>query len=154
MKTLVQKRRHRLTNAFSLVELMIGVALFGLVIGGVYSALVAQNAIVRLNTDNVCATQILTEKMELLRLFSWSQITNSAFLPATFSGPFNSGVHSSSSGITYQGTVTVATPSMTEAYVSNFVLVTVQIAWTNANVLRSRSASTLVSQYGLQNSIY
>jgi len=151
---LVECKNRRCQDAFSLVELMIGVAIFALVIGGVYSCLVAQYKMVRLNTENLRATQILTDKMELIRLCSWIQITNPAFLPTTFIGPFNYSTNTSDYGLNYQGTVTLTTPPMTESYQSNLMLLTVSVTWTNGQVACTRSASTLVAQYGMQTSIY
>jgi hypothetical protein len=109
---------------------------------------------VRLNTENLRATQILTDKMELIRLCTWDQVTNGSFLPATFTGPFNYSTNSSDYGLNYRGTVVISVPALAESYGSTLRLVTVQVTWTNSGVLRSRSASTLVSQYGLQSNIY
>src|ERR1017187_9969452 len=97
----LKSKRRRCTDAFSLTESMISVAIFALVIGGVYSSLVMQYATVRLNTENLRATQILTDKMEVLRLVSWTQLTNATFMPATFVSPFNYSTNSSDYGLNY-----------------------------------------------------
>ena len=150
----LKSKRRRCTDAFSLTESMISVAIFALVIGGVYSSLVMQYATVRLNTENLRATQILTDKMEVLRLVSWTQLTNATFMPATFVCPFNYSTNSSDYGLNYRGSVTVSALPLSESYASNLMMVTVSVTWTNANVARTRSVSTLISQYGMQNSLY
>ena len=151
--------RRRCEAAFSLVELAIGVAILGLVIGGVYSGMVAQYALVRTNTDKLQAEQILVGKLDLIRLYSWNQITNSllqvtnvAALSNSIASTFVSTSNDGSSNV-FSGQVTVSPPDMTETYTSSVVMVTVQLTWTISSGVFSNSASTLVSQYGLHNYI-
>ena len=116
-----------------------------------------------LTRENMRATQIMVDKMEGVRLYSWSQLTNtSSFLSTNFTNYFydtnNIGlVNAQGNGVMYIGTVSVAPVPFSTSYSSNMVQFTVTINWTNSfktNQVRTRTMSTYVSQSGLQNYIY
>ena len=108
---------------------------------------------VQTSRENLRATQVLLEKLETIRLYSWDQINTSGFIPTTFSAPFNPSTNSTG-GFTYQGTVSIANAPIEEAYSTDLKLVTVEVTWTSATIARKASMSTFVSRYGLQNYIY
>ncbi len=143
------KARARQT-AFSLVEVMVAVAVLGLLLTSLGGGLVMAFSYSQLNDENLRATQILTEKMDLIRACSWDQVANSStFIPSTFSAPFYNPVTNDSP--TFQGTVTIANAPITESYSSSLRRVTVTVTWISGSIQRSRSMSTFVSAYGIQN---
>ena len=103
------------------------------------------------------AGQVLLEKMEVIRLLTWDQITASNVLPASFSAPYYTkltGTNITGSGPTYYGTITLAPPkgaTMGASYTNDMLVVSVRVAWTNMGMAHSRKLNTYVSRYGIQN---
>ena len=54
----------------------------------------------------------------------------------------------------FNGTVSIVNSGMAESYADDVRLVTVSLNWTNGGLSRSRSMSTYVARYGLQNFVY
>ena len=112
--------------------------------------------IMRMARENQRATQIMLEKLEAIRLYNWTQVTNDAFIPDTFTAPYDP--TSSSQGTTYYGTMKVTNPSFTGTvpnYAANMRQFTVSLVWTNiGGMAHARSLSTFVGQNGMQNYVY
>ena len=59
--------------------------------------------------------QVILEKFETIRLYSWDQINTSDFIPTTFSAPFNP-TPNATGGFNYTGTVSFASAPVSESY--------------------------------------
>jgi Tfp pilus assembly protein PilV len=148
-------RRTPRTGAFSLIEALMATGIISVVALGLYAGISSGFSVVEQSRENLRATQILVEKMETVRLYSWDQINSNGFIPATFSAPFQPGTtNASNSTLVYRGRVTIANAPITEAYSNDLKLVTVDLSWISARITHSRTMSTLISRYGLQNYIY
>ena len=151
---------------FSLVEVMVAIAIFGVTFVSLYAAVTFGFNSVQLARENLRATQILVEKMEVIRLYSWEELNEVGFMPATFqatyapgatattTGPANRPVVTPAEGVTYYGTITVTNAGMWENYRQNVKKVNLTVKWTTGKLERSRSLSTLVTQDGLQSYVY
>ena len=137
-----------------MTEVLVGVAIVGVMFVALYSGFSAGFAVVQIARENLRATQILQEKAETIRLYTWEQIETSGFVPLTFTEPFYAGKSADESGIQYTGKVSIATSTISESYKADLKLVTMQVNWTSAGVQRTREMQTFVSRYGLQNYIY
>ena len=156
MKIRLTKTTHdteRAIRAFTLMEVMIAVLIVGVVFFTVYAAFTFGFAVVEVNRENLRSTQILQEKMELVRLYSWDQVTNN-WIPTSFTEYFDPTGGATNGGLTYTGAVTVASAPITESYSNDLRMVTVQLNWTSGGTARSRAMTTYISHYGLQNYIY
>jgi len=140
-------------KAFTLVEVMVTVAIVGVSFLSLYSGIGMGFAVVNLARENLRATQVLQEKMETFRLYNWDQINSSGFIPPTFAEPFYP-KSATNSGIVYNGTVVVTNAPITESYSNDLRLVILTVNWTSGNLTRQREMRTYVSRYGLQNYIY
>ena len=136
--------------AFSLVEVVVSFGILGLVIGSVFAAFSLGFASIRLTQENMRASQILTEKMETIRLYTWSQINTAGFIPTNFTAALNTGTNGSTN-LVFSGTMTIGSAAVTDLYSNNVKQVAVTVTWTNTGVARQRSMSTLVSKNGIQN---
>jgi len=156
-----QKRHYR--AAYTLVEVVVAVALTGILFTAAFAGLNQGFNLVRLNREKSRAGQILLEKTELIRLYNWDQINNgwgtntlvstNASVPASFTAPYYSTTNNV--GFTYTGTVMVANAPITETYAGDLRRITISLTWTSANnVSVTQSMTTMVSQYGLQRYIY
>jgi type II secretory pathway pseudopilin PulG len=140
-------------DAFSLVEAMVGVALMGVVFVSLYVGISSGYAFAKVTRENLRATQILQEKLETIRLYTWEQLTTPGFVPTNFfEGFYTSGTNNG--GLVYTGRVEIARAPFSETYSNDLKQVTIQLTWSSGRVLRNRQMVTLTAKHGLQNYIY
>ena len=159
--TQVARRNPRLRKlAYTLVEVIVCVALIVILFVSLYGGMSTGFALTQASRENLRATQIMLEYMEGIRLYNWDQLTQSNWIPGSFTRyyyPLANTNAGESLGIPYYGTVTITTnPVMnpTAVYSANMASVTVALAWTNAAVPHSRTMTTYVARNGMQNYIY
>jgi hypothetical protein len=111
--------------------------------------------------ETVRATQILAEKLDTIRLYSWDQVTAPGYITNTFYTRFYptnglaGGDGWSDPGFAYTGTVTIANAPFAEPYASNDLkMVTVSLTWPSGRRIRQAQMSSLVARYGVQSFIY
>jgi len=147
--------RHQ--RAFTLTEVMVGVALMAMAFVSLYLGLSTCFGLTTVTRENLRATQILLERMEGIRLYNWDQLQDTALLPRTFTNYFYPlATGSQSKGITYTGSVSVVTATLNppSTYSSDVKKITVAIGWTSGKVHRLRQMSTFCARNGAQNYIY
>src|SRR5262245_59367484 len=74
-------------RGFTLVEAVVGMALLGLVCMALSSGVCNSVFLVQLSRDNLRATQIMAEKLDTIRLYSWKQLTNATYIREDFYPP-------------------------------------------------------------------
>lgn len=139
--------------AFSIIEVIFAMAIAGIMFVGLYAGLQGGFAIIKLARENTRATQILVEKMETIRLYTWDQINSNGFIPPTFTVAYFP-MGGTNSGTTYTGTVTIADSGLGASYAADMKKISVRLDWKTGQLPRTRTISTYVSRYGLQNYIY
>jgi len=142
-------------RAFTLVEVMVASALVGVMFLAFMGGFSACFQNIQLDRENSRAAQILLEKTELLRLYNWDQIVGNdtnTFIPTNFTASFYPATNNG--GFLYSGAVTIANAPVTESYSNDMRYITITLAWTSGGVRRTRTMSSYVSRYGLQNYIY
>ena len=152
--TLASRRRFR--AAFSLVEVLVAMGIIGVLFVALYAGFLSGFRVLHLARENLRATQVMLEKMETLRLYSWQQLNTSGFIPGSFTARYDP-TATNNAAMTYYGTISISNYSSiygSVSYASNIRVVTVQVVWTNSGLRRTRVMSTLVSRNGLQNYIY
>lgn len=138
-----------------MIEIMVAVVVLGIMFVSLYSGFSTGFAVVQLARENLRATQILQEKMETIRLYTWEQILTPGFVPTNFIESFyTSGTNNAVAGIAYTGRVAIVNAPITESYSNELKSVNIRVQWRSAGVVRSREATTLVTRNGLQNYIY
>jgi len=148
---------HLSGSAFTLVEVMMGVAVMAIMLVTLYGGFTFSFAQTRLARENVRATQILQEKMEVARLYNWDQVVNQpGYIPTNFTESFyaNNPTNTSTTNFVYSGTVLVTNAPITETYAGDLRMIQIQVTWKSGNVMRKRQMTTFVSQYGLQKYVY
>lgn len=150
MKTINQtnRRKWKRQGAFTLLEVMIGMILMGVMFVSLYVGFTTGFGIIQLARENLRATQILQEKTETLRLLTWEQLSQ---MDRIMAEPFYSSGSSLESGLTYNVHISIPSSSpITDAlYASDIRGVTVEARWISGGVERRRSMTTYVSRYGL-----
>ncbi len=147
------RTRGRGDGAFTLVEVMVGVGVLGILAVSLYAGLAQGFAMVQIDRENLRATQILEEKMEVIRLINWAQVNQRGFIPATFTESYDAG-GATNTGFNYTGTVIVTNAPITEAYSNDLRMIQATVTWQSGGLTHQRQMTTFVSQYGLQNYVY
>ena len=142
------------TSAFTLIEVIVCMAIVGVVFVSLYGGMAFGYSTVALARENLRATQILVEKMEVIRLYNWDQITSGTNVPTTFTAAYYPDGTTNQQGVTYSGTVGISKYALKNNYDDNMRLITVGLTWTTGNLERSRTLSTTYSRYGMQNYSY
>jgi type II secretory pathway pseudopilin PulG len=162
MKSRPGTSNRRGSSAYTVVEVVIAVLLLGIlataVFGGFSSGLMAVQA----GRENARATQILMQKMETVRLFTWSQGANSVLAATNFTDYYDPTGTTTTEGTVYQGiySASAAPTTLPADYRNNMRLVTVTLYWTNylggskGIKVQSRQMQTYVARYGMQSYVY
>jgi prepilin-type N-terminal cleavage/methylation domain-containing protein len=150
-------RANRRNRGFTLIEVAMGVAVLGVLFAALYAGMSFGFAEVNLSREEERATQILQEKMEVVRLLNWDQLVNlPGYVPASFTDSYyaDNPTNTAAGGLIYYGTVLVTNPAISETYSNDLRLVRIQLQWTSGKVTHQRQMTTLVSQYGIQKYVY
>ena len=94
--------------AFALIEVLIGSGLLGVMSVSLYLGIAQGFAFVQIARENLRATQILQEKLETVRLYTWDQVIQPGFIPSAFTNYYYPSGGSGSQGAVYRGTTTVS----------------------------------------------
>ncbi|HVK57260.1 MAG TPA: hypothetical protein VM735_00650 [Candidatus Kapabacteria bacterium] len=137
-----------------MVEILVAVVVLAIMFVSLYSGFSAGFAVIQLARENLRATQILQEKMETIRLYTWDQINTAGFVPTNFVEQFYSVGTNAAGGVAYTGIVSIANAPITESYSNELKTVRIRLQWLSAKVVRTREMETLVTRNGLQNYIY
>ncbi len=163
-------------RAFTLIEVMVAMAVIGISVGALLTGVSSSVFNMRLARENLRATQIMLEKTETLRLFTWEQLNTLSFFTngATKTRYLNDDSgrqyicsdfvqrydpnNTNAQGLTYSGQIRFYDPRHylinTSYATNNMKAVWIQLVWTNGGMNHTRSLTTLVSRNGLQNYVY
>jgi hypothetical protein len=144
-------------TAFTLLEVMMSVGALGVLTVSLYAGLAFGFAQIQVSREEERATQILSEKMEIVRLLSWDQLVNlSGYVPSTFTASYAllNPTNAPASSLVYSGTVLVTNAPVSETYRDDLKMVVLSLAWQSRGLRHTRTMTTYVSRYGLQNYVY
>lgn len=140
--------------ATTLVDVIIAVAMLAVMAGGVIGALTYGFYTMQMARENQRATQIILEKVEAIRLYNWSQVTNNGFIPATFTDVYDPQASTNSQGVVYSGTVSKSSVPFTNSYSPYMLQLTIGLTWNTRSITRTRSLTTYIARDGIQNYVY
>jgi len=144
--------------ATTLVETLIAVSIIAVMGAGIISSINYGLFIMRIARENQRATQIMLERLEVLRLYNWQQVTNTGFVPTTFTEAYDPTAPTNNQGIVYYGTLNISSPvfsGTTPSYAHFMRQFTITLRWTNAGtVSHTRTLTTYVSKDGVQNYVF
>jgi type II secretory pathway pseudopilin PulG len=151
-------------RAFTLIETMVGVGVLGIATISLFAGFGSGFSLMQVTRENLRATQILVQRMEAIRLYTWTQLQTTNYFPLTFSEYYDP--LSGSNSIVYTGKVVDATGNVAmpgvppvssglpDTYRTNLALVRIQLTWTSGGKLRTREMQTYVARNGIQNYIF
>jgi type II secretory pathway pseudopilin PulG len=143
----------RRQKAFSLIEVTVGMGILGTVVGAVLSGFTSGVFTMKMARENLRATQIMLERMETIRLYNWEEVTTSGYLSNTFTAYYDPNA-TNAPGLSYSGTMTVSDAPINSSYSNDMKMFTVTLSWKTGSLPRSRSFSTYISRYGMQDYIF
>ena len=147
------KRAADRDQAFTLIEVMLAVVIVGVEFVSLYVAITQGFAVVQSARENLRATQIMQEQVEIIRVLDWDKVITTPS-PWLFNANFYPAGGTNNQGLLYLGSIAVTDAPVPVGYSADMRLVVVSLAWTNganARILRNRELRTLVSRYGLHN---
>jgi len=135
-----------------------GIAFGALVLVSLYAGITYGMSVTEVTRENLRATQLILEKFETIRLYTWDQLngSNNFVIPTGFTNSYAvDPTTGKGSGVLYSGTMTLQDAPLNGAsYSSDMKLVTVTLNWTCAGIPRTRTMQTLVARQGLQQYVY
>ena len=143
-------------SAFTLVEVVAGMVVCGIVFISLYAGLSQGFKITQFAREDLRATQVMVERLESVRLCTFDQLTTPGFVPTNaLEEPYYWISTNDSGGFNYSVTVTVSNAPLSGlSYTNDLKLVNVKVSWVSSGTSRSRQMSTLIARNGLQTYIY
>jgi type II secretory pathway pseudopilin PulG len=152
--------------AFTVIEVLIAMALSGIAIAAIMTSISGGLKTVTQARDSFRATQIMAQKLEVIRLFTWTQLNDTNFLATnSFTEVYDPlATASTNQGIIYSGIYKIADFPYPVTYSNALKLLTVQLTWTNGTIVNSnrvtipyvhtRTMDTVICSNGLQRYIF
>ena len=139
--------------AFTLTEVMVAVGVIGILFVSLYLAFSAGFAMIRTTRESLGATEVLVQRAETVRLYSWSQFIDPSFFPTNFTSGSNT---LATLGTIYYGTIERNAPNFPDGpnYGNDMRIVTISVRWTNSfgrPMPHYRAMQTLVAKNGVCN---
>jgi hypothetical protein len=125
----------------------------GIVLLSLYTGLSSGFSVMQVTRENLRATQVMIEKLETIRLYTFDQINQSGFIPTTFEAPYYA-FGTNVSALVYYGQVTMSDAPISASYSNDLKLISIEINWLSNGTTRSRQMNTLIAKNGLQAYIY
>ena len=138
-------------SAFTIVEAVFGMLILGMLSLAVYGGIAQGFKTIQLSREGVRATQVLQDRLETIRLFTWSKLNSTNHVIPTFRVPLNAGQNQ---GPFFEGTTKVSPPSFSETYSDDLRLITVKLTWTSGGRRFTKELSSLVAHTGLNDYIH
>ena len=127
----------------------------GVFVTAIYSGFVFSCNNLQTAREYLRATQILREKNETIRLYTWDQINSNGFIPAAFTNTYDPMGSNGSQGILYIGTVTFSNAPLSANYSNDLKQMTIRLNWTSSSgKSRASEMNTFVARNGLQTYVY
>ena len=164
IKTSILSRVRRKLAAFSLMEVTVGLGIVGTATAALFSAFGAGFLTIRMARENLRATQIMLEKVETIRLYSWPQVTNNTgFIPTTFTNKYDPVGQTGNEGLHYYGTLIITNVNPAQMggmgdvapkYTNDLRMVIVRLNWKTGDLVRTREFRSFISRCGLQDYVF
>ena len=145
--------KRRLLAAFSMAEVAISMAVIGTVVGAMLTGITSGFFTMQMARENLRATQIMLEKVETIRLYTWQQVTNVGFIPTYFTNRYDPN-STNSQGLKYFGSMVITNAPVGTSYSDNMKQLNITINWTTGQLPRTRTFTTYIAKNGLQTYIY
>jgi len=127
--------------------------MIGTVVAAILSGIMTGTFTMRMARENLRATQIMLEKVETIRLYSWNQVTSNGFIPTDFVATYDP-QGAPNVGLTYTGKLFITAAPISSSYSNSMKMIKVQLFWQTGGLNREREFTSYISRNGLQDYIY
>lgn len=144
-------------RGFTLTEVLVSLAVSGFLFVSLYAGLAQGTTSLKSAREKLRATQILTEKLEVIRLYNWDQVNTPGYIPATFTDyqyPSLDTNNPAAQGIAYNGTITIGPAEVHSKYTNTMRNVSITLRWANGASTNQETMATLISEFGVQRYVY
>ncbi len=147
---------HNSQSAFTLTEVLVALLVVSIVVVSLYTGVSSGFALVKLAREDLRATQIMLQRVEALRLYTWSQFTDPTYFSTNNCVAYYdpAGQVNGAGGAAYTVSTTITADTPPASYSPDMRRVTVQVSWLSGPITRRREMSTYVARYGMQNYIF
>jgi type II secretory pathway pseudopilin PulG len=151
--SLIKRMRQKL-SAFSLIEATVGMGIVGTTVATLFSGFTTGFFTMQMARENLRATQIMLERVETIRLYSWDQVTDPEYIARTFSAPYDPESPSGEQGLVYTGTLRIVPTDIPSSYASDMRKVIVTVNWKTGRLQRTREFTSYISRFGMQDYVF
>ena len=167
MKLYQRSAPRRANGGFGLIDALFAMVIAGMMFTALYAGLAFGFRVIKMARENTRATQIMLEKMETIRLYTWTQVTNygntnlgNYFLP---SNPFFIPYYAvgTNTSLMYTGQIFVEASGVVNgagtptSYADDMRKITIRVDWSALGLTnRTRTMSTYVTKNGMQTYVY
>src|ERR1051325_8820977 len=122
------------SRAFTLMEVVVAMSIIGFVFLSLYAALASGVSMTKMTRENLRATQILLEKAETFRLYTWDQIVTPKWVPSSFTNSYCPTASTNSQGPLYIGTIDISKPNLGTNYKDDMRQIDITLKWTTGSL--------------------
>ena len=144
-------------GAFTLVEVLVSLAVCGFLFVSLYAGIAQGTSSLQRAREKLRATQILSEKLEVIRLYNWDQVNTSGYIPTSFveyQYPTDD-TNNTARGITYYGTIELSAADVHPNYTNTMRKVVATVSWSpQAGMTNAQRMETFISEFGVQKYVY
>ena len=143
-------------GAFTLVEVLVSLAICSFLFVSLYAGIAQSTISLQKAREKLRATQILSEKLEVLRLYNWDQVNTNGFIPTSFSEyqyPATA-TNQTDQGLLYTGTIAISAADVNPAYTNTMRKAVATLTWMSGGIRSTQAMETLISEFGVQRYVY
>lgn len=142
-------------GGMTLMEVVMATGILSIMAGAIIGSFNHGFFIMQLVRENQRATQIIAEKVETIRLYSWNQVNTSGFIPYSFTDTFDPRAATGSKGVKYYGFINVSGVPFSTSYSANMRQIRITLVWfSSRGIVNVRYATTFIAKDGIQNYVY
>ena len=142
------------TEGMTLVEVVMATGILAIVAGAIIGTFNCGFFMMQSIRENQRATQILMEKVETIRLYSWNQVNTTGFIPSYCSDDYDPAAAQGGKGVRYYGIIRLGDVPFTSTCSTNMKQINITLLWSSKGNTHIRQASTFVAKDGVQNYVY
>lgn len=139
-----------------MVEVMVSLGVGAFMFVSLYAGIAQSCSTLQSAREKLRATQILTEKLEVIRLYNWDQVNTAGFIPTGFTDYQYPGLgtNAPNKGAVYYGTMSIGAANVHPKYTNTMRKAVATVKWVSGSITNQQRMETFISEYGVQKYVY